>query len=148
MLIVSACLLGENCKYNKENNLTDWVKELEKDHTICMVCPEMLAKLGTPRPAAERQGDRIINEEGVDVTNSFTEGARIAYTTAVVSAKSIGEEIEAAILKSNSPSCGKDKIYDGTFSGTLVDGEGVFAKMLREKGIEIYTEKEKEKFNG
>lgn len=146
MLIVSACLLGENCKYNGENNLTEWVNELKETHTICMVCPEMLGKLGTPRVPAERQGDKVVNKEGVDVTGSFVDGAKIAYTNAVVHAKRIGEEIEGAILKSNSPSCGKDKIYDGTFSGTLVDGEGVFAQLLREKGIKVYTEKEK--FNG
>ena len=126
MYIVSACLLGEPCRYDGKDNLTDWVKELTEDHTVCMVCPETLGKLSVPRPKSEIKDGAVINEEGEDVTKAFED-----------------EEIEGAILKSNSPSCGKDKVYDGTFTGTLVDGEGIFAKTLREHGIKIYTEKEK-----
>ena len=143
MYIVSACLLGEPCRYDGNDNLTDWVKELIEDHTVCMVCPETLGKLSVPRPKSEIKDGAVINEEGEDVTKAFEDGARIAYIRAVAAAMSIGEEIEGAILKSNSPSCGKDKVYDGTFTGTLVDGEGIFAKTLREHGIKIYTEKEK-----
>ena len=143
MIIVSACLLGENCKYNGGNNETEWVKELMEDHTLCMVCPECLGKLSTPRPKNEIQKDGSVKTEfGDDVTNAFEIGAKIAYTRAVVAAKSIGEEIEYAILKSKSPSCGRDEIYDGTFSGTVVNGDGKFAELLKEKGIKIYTEKE------
>lgn len=143
MYIVSACLLGEPCRYDGKDSLTDWVKELTEDHTVCMVCPETLGKLSVPRPKSEIKDGAVINEEGEDVTKAFEDGARIAYIRAVAAAMSIGEEIEGAILKSNSPSCGKDKVYDGTFTGTLVDGEGIFAKTLREHGIKIYTEKEK-----
>lgn len=143
MYIVSACLLGEPCRYDGNDNLTDWVKELTEGHTVCMVCPETLGKLSVPRPKSEIKDGAVINEEGEDVTKAFEDGARIAYIRAVAAAMSIGEEIEGAILKSNSPSCGKDKVYDGTFSGTLMDGEGIFAKTLREHGIKIYTEKEK-----
>lgn len=143
MYIVSACLLGEPCRYDGNDNLTDWVKELTENHTVCMVCPETLGKLSVPRPKSEIKDGAVINEEGEDVTKAFEDGARIAYIRAVAAAMSIGEEIEGAILKSNSPSCGKDKVYDGTFTGTLVDGEGIFAKTLREHGIKIYTEKEK-----
>lgn len=143
MYIVSACLLGEPCRYDGKDNLTDWVKELTEDHTVCMVCPETLGKLSVPRPKSEIKDGAVINEEGEDVTKAFEDGARIAYIRAVAAAMSIGEEIEGAILKSNSPSCGKDKVYDGTFTGTLVDGEGIFAKTLIEHGIKIYTEKEK-----
>lgn len=143
MYIVSACLLGEPCRYDGNDNLTDWVKELTEDHTVCMVCPETLGKLSVPRPKSEIKDGAVINEEGEDVAKAFEDGARIAYIRAVAAAMSIGEEIEGAILKSNSPSCGKDKVYDGTFTGTLVDGEGIFAKTLREHGIKIYTEKEK-----
>ena len=143
MYIVSACLLGEPCRYDGNDNLADWVKELTEDHTVCMVCPETLGKLSVPRPKSEIKDGAVINEEGEDVTKAFEDGARIAYIRAVAAAMSIGEEIEGAILKSNSPSCGKDKVYDGTFTGTLVDGEGIFAKTLREHGIKIYTEKEK-----
>ena len=143
MYIVSACLLGEPCRYDGNDNLTDWVKKLTEGHTVCMVCPETLGKLSVPRPKSEIKDGAVINEEGEDVTKAFEDGARIAYIRAVAAAMSIGEEIEGAILKSNSPSCGKDKVYDGTFTGTLVDGEGIFAKTLREHGIKIYTEKEK-----
>ena len=143
MYIVSACLLGEPCRYDGKDNLTDWVKELTEDHTVCMVCPETLGKLSVPRPKSEIKDGAVINEEGEDVTKAFEDGARIAYIRAVAAAMSIGEEIEGAILKSNSPSCGKDKVYDGTLTRTLVDGEGIFAKTLREHGIKIYTEKEK-----
>ena len=142
MYIVSACLLGENCKYDGGNNATEWVQELLKDHMVCKVCPEEFGKLYAPRPKAEIKDGKVINEKGEDVTKAFEEGARVAYTRAVVAARSIGEEIEGAILKSNSPSCGRDKVYDGTFSGTLVDGEGIFAKVIREHGIKIITEKE------
>lgn len=143
MIIVSACLLGENCKYNGGNNSTKWVTDLMEGHTLCMVCPECLGKLPTPRPKSEIQKDgRVVNELGEDVTVAFQQGAKIAYTRALVAAKSIGEEIEYAILKSNSPSCGRDHVYDGTFSGEVVDGDGIFAKFLKEKGIKIYTEKE------
>ena len=143
MYIVSACLLGEKCKYNGEDNFTQWVHDLMKNHMLCMVCPETLAKLGTPRVPAEIKDGKVINKDGIDVTKAFEEGARIAYTKAAVAARSIGEEIEGAILKSNSPSCGRDKVYDGNFTGTLVDGEGIFARVLKEHGIKIITEKEK-----
>ena len=143
MIIVSACLLGENCKYNGENNSTEWVRELMDDHMLCMVCPEILGKLLIPRAKSEIQPDgRVVNEVGEDVTQAFELGAKIAYQRAVVAAKKIGEDIEYAILKSNSPSCGRDQVYDGSFTGKLVDGEGYFAKLLREKGIKVYTEKE------
>ena len=142
MIIVSACLLGENCKYDGGNNKTEWVEKLMENHTLCMVCPETLGKLPVPRPKTEIKDGKAINELGEDVTQAFELGAKIAYTRAVVAAKSIGEEIEFAVLKSNSPSCGPDKIYDGTFQENLVDGEGYFARLLKEKGIKIYTEKE------
>lgn len=142
MIIVSACLLGENCKYNGGNNYTEWVDNLGMKHSISMVCPEVLGKLLVPRPAAELKDGRVINERGEDVTSVFEEGARIAYTRAVVAAKSIGEEIEYAVLKSNSPSCGKGTVYDGTFTGGLTEGNGIFAQLLMDKGIKVYTEKE------
>ncbi len=142
MYIVSACLLGENCRYDGGNNFQKWIEDLKENHTICMVCPETLGKLSVPRDPAEIREGRVINQKGQDLTKSFEEGAKVAYTRAVVASKSIGEDIDGAILKSNSPSCGSNKVYDGTFSGKLVDGEGVFAKILRQHNIKIYTEKE------
>ena len=75
MYIVSACLLGEPCRYDGNDNLTDWVKELTEDHTVCMVCPETLGKLSVPRPKSEIKDGAVINEEGEDVTKAFEDGA-------------------------------------------------------------------------
>ena len=75
MYIVSACLLGEPCRYDGKDNLTDWVKELTEDHTVCMVCPETLGKLSVPRPKSEIKDGAVINEEGEDVTKAFEDGA-------------------------------------------------------------------------
>ena len=146
MYIVSACLLGQNCKYNGGNNLSKEVVEFCKSHKYITVCPESAGKLPAPRPPAEKIGDRIVDKEGKDVTDAFLKGADISLKSCMEMARISGEEIEGAILKANSPSCGVGQIYDGTFSGTLTEGNGVFAGMLRRLGIEIITEKEKIKW--
>ena len=146
MYIVSACLLGQNCKYNGGNNLNEEVVEFCRNHKYVTVCPESAGKLPAPRPPAEKIGDRIVDKEGKDVTDAFLRGADISLKTCMEMARISGEEIEGAILKANSPSCGVGQIYDGTFSGTLTEGNGVFAGMLRRLGIEIITEKEKIKW--
>ena len=146
MYIVSACLLGQNCKYNGGNNLNEDVVEFCKNHKYVTVCPESAGKLPTPRPPAERVGSSILTKEGKDVTDAFVRGADISLKSCMEMARISGEEIEGAILKANSPSCGIGQIYDGTFSGTLTEGDGVFAGMLKRLGIEIITEKEKIKW--
>lgn len=146
MYIVSACLLGQNCKYNGGNNLNEEVVEFCKNHKYITVCPESAGKLPTPRPPAEKVGDRIVDKDGKDVTDAFLRGADISLKSCIEMARISGEEIEGAILKANSPSCGVGQIYDGTFSGTLTEGNGVFAGMLKRLGIEIITEKEKIKW--
>ena len=146
MYIVSACLMGQNCKYNGGNNLNEEVVEFCRNHKYVTVCPESAGKLPAPRPPAEKIGDRIVDKEGKDVTDAFLRGADISLKTCMEMARISGEEIEGAILKANSPSCGVGQIYDGTFSGTLTEGNGVFAGMLRRLGIEIITEKEKIKW--
>lgn len=146
MYIVSACLLGQNCKYNGGNNLNEEVVEFCKNHKYVTVCPESAGKLPTPRPPAERVGASILTKEGKDVTDAFVRGADISLKSCMEMARISGEEIEGAILKANSPSCGKGQIYDGTFSGTLTEGNGVFAGMLKRLGVEIITEKEKIKW--
>lgn len=146
MYIVSACLLGQNCKYNGENNLNEGVVEFCKNHKYVTVCPESAGKLPTPRPPAERVGASILTKEGKDVTDAFVRGADISLKSCMEMARISGEEIEGAILKANSPSCGIGQIYDGTFSGTLTEGNGVFAGMLKRLGVEIITEKEKIKW--
>ena len=146
MYIVSGCLLGHNCKYNGGNNRNDGVMEFCKNHRYVAVCPERAANLPCPRPPAEKVGNRILSKTGEDVTEAFVRGARISMSMCTEMAKISGEEIEGAILKANSPSCGSGKIYDGTFSGVLTEGSGVFASMLAAQGIEVITEKEKIKW--
>ena len=142
MYIVSGCLLGHNCKYNGGNNANEEVIKFCETHRHVAVCPECAGKLPTPRPPAEIRGPRVINIEGKNVTEEFRIGAEISLNTALQLARITGEEIEGAILKANSPSCGFGQIYDGTFTGTLVEGNGIFAEMLHGEGIEIITEKE------
>ena len=146
MYIVSACLLGQNCKYNGGNNLNEEVVEFCKNHKYITVCPESAGRLPAPRPPAEKTGCRIVDKDGKDVTDAFLRGADISLKSCMEMARISGEEIEGAILKANSPSCGVGQIYDGTFSGTLTEGNGVFAGMLKRLGIEIITEKEKIKW--
>ena len=146
MYVGTAWLLGQNCKYNGGNNRSEEVVEFCKTHKYVTVCPESAGKLPAPRPPAEKVGGRIVDKEGKDLTDAFLRGAEISLKSSMEMARLSGEEIEGAILKANSPSCGVGQIYDGTFSGTLTEGDGVFAGMLKRLGIEIITEKEKIKW--
>ena len=131
---VSACLLGCNCKYNGGNNLNDKVVRFVKGKDVVPVCPEQLGGLPTPRTPSEIVNGRVNTKDGKDVDAAFRRGALLAAQEAV----SAG--VELAILKSRSPSCGAKQIYDGTFTGTLIDGKGVFAQALAERGIPIIDE--------
>ena len=135
-------MLGHDCKYNGGNNRNEDVIKFCEQHRHVVVCPESAGKLPTPRPPAERQGAKIIDKEGKDVTEAFVNGATVSLQTCLQLAEYSGEELKGAILKANSPSCGCGQIYDGTFSGTLTEGDGVFAEMLKKRGIQIITEKE------
>lgn len=143
MYIISKCLLGHNCKYSGGNNETGWVKDFCKGVTFCPVCPEEAGGLPTPREPSERVGDRVVSITGKDFTREFLEGSRKSFEECVLKAEAEGDKIQGAILKSNSPSCGCGAIYDGTFSGTLIEGNGVFAQLLQDNNIDIYTEKER-----
>lgn len=142
MYLVSACLLGSNCKYNGGNNYNRDVIDFVKEHSYLPVCPEGISGLPTPRPPAEYRGGRIVNKDGEDVTEFFERGAELSLEKAEKYAVQMGEKIEGAVLKANSPSCGSGKIYDGTFSGVLIDGNGCFVKKLRQRGIRVISEKE------
>lgn len=133
-IIVSACLLGENCKYNGGNNLNQDLLNFLKDYEVYPICPECFGGLSTPRVPAEIIGDKVINKEGLDVTNNYLDGAIKALSIAKK------ENISIAILKAKSPSCGVDKIYDGTFSNTLISGDGITARLFKENHIAVYTE--------
>ena len=142
MYIISACLLGENCKYSGGNNYCQWVAEFAETHKHIPVCPECEGGLPVPRPPAEIVGDRVINDEGADVTAGFVDGAKISYERAKAAAEQLGEPIEGAILKAKSPSCGRGMIYDGTFSRTLTEGDGHLVRLLKADNINVITEKE------
>ena len=140
-VLVSACLFGENCKYDGGNN-----QDLKIINTLLaegidpvVICPEVAGGLPIPRTPAELQGDKVINQDGEDVTEQFMAGARAA----VELAKKHG--CKAAVLKANSPSCGCGGIYDGTFSGTLIDGNGVTAELLKQQRNQLLHKKQQKK---
>lgn len=130
-IMVSGCLLGENCKYNGGNNYSEKVAEYIKGHEVISVCPECMGGLPTPRIPAEIVDGVVTNREGQVVDEEFRRGAQIALEIARK------EQIDVAILQSRSPSCGSKQIYDGSFSGVKVDGQGVFAKLLKEHGFHM-----------
>lgn len=126
---VSACLLGENCKYNGGNNESNKLRDYVKGHTVVAVCPEVMGGMPTPRDPAEIVGGVVRQKSGRSVDAEFRTGARAALKKL----KDAGAEL--AILQSRSPSCGVKEIYDGTFTRRLVKGKGVFAAMVVEAGI-------------
>ncbi len=142
MYVISACLAGVNCKYSGGNNERPWIKEYLEGKDYLLVCPEALGGLPTPRPPAEFVDGRVLDRDGKDVTANFFCGAEKTLEQAEKKAAELGQKIELAILKANSPSCGSGKIYDGTFSGVLIDGDGIFAEMLKKRGIPVVTEEE------
>ncbi len=135
-LLVSACLLGTCCNHEGGHSRRAAVESLHATHRLVPVCPEVCGGLATPRPAAERRGDRVVNVQGDDVTDAYERGARAA----VQLASAVGAR--RAVLKARSPSCGSSKIYDGTFTRTLVEGEGVTAAALRAAGIDVISEED------
>ncbi len=138
MYIVSACLLGENVKYNGGNNYTKSVEAFLKDKEYVLICPEVAGGLSVPRHPCERLGDRVVGKDGSDVTEAFYSGARRCWEE--VLKKYTPEDIEGAILKARSPSCGSGVIYDGTFSGVKIPGDGVFSELLKSENIKVMTE--------
>ena len=132
-ILVSACLLGLDCKYTGGNNLCPRVAALREEHTLIPVCPEQLGGLPTPRPPAERRDGRVVTQSG-DVTEQYRRGAEETLKLCEL----LG--CEAAVLKERSPSCGHGAVYDGTFSGKLTAGDGVTAELLTAHGIPVYGE--------
>ena len=131
---VSACLVGKNTKYDGGNNYNQYVMDYIKDKEVVLICPEVYGGLPTPRIPSEQLNDKVINSENKDVTKEFTDGALISLNKL----KEAG--VKEVILKAKSPSCGYKRVYDGTFTRTLIDGNGVFAKMAIKEGFKIYTE--------
>ncbi len=146
MKLISACLCGINCKYNGDDNLNPYYWEQLKQGGFIPVCPEQLGGLATPRSACEIAGGtgeeviggqaKVITREGRDLTDSFLRGAQETLRLA----QQMG--VDGAILQSRSPSCGCGKVYDGTFTGKLVAGDGVTAALLKRNGIKVWNDQD------
>ena len=134
--IVSACLAGENCRYDGQNNYDERIETLVKEGLAVLVCPEVMGGLHTPRIPCERYGNRVINKNGEDKTIEFQEGADISLDIA------LRKNIKRAILKERSPSCGVKFIHDGTFSNHLISGRGVLTELLEDNGFLVYSEED------
>ena len=132
LIAVSACLVGVNCKYNGKSNLQPRVIEFLKGKELTLICPEELGGLTTPRIESEIQKDgRVYNKNGIDVTANFVTGAEKAIEIIKQN------NCNAVVLKDGSPSCGFKYIYDGTFTGKRIRGQGILARYLKENGIKI-----------
>jgi uncharacterized protein YbbK (DUF523 family) len=148
MILVSACLLGENCRYNGSNCLVPSLPELLRDIEFKVICPEVAAGLPVPRSPIEiRGGDgadvlnyqaRIENQAGEDITE------RLLQACQQILSDIAEEKIDFVILKEKSPSCGVHRIYSGRFDGTLKPGMGVMTAIFRKMGIEVFSEEELE----
>ena len=133
-ILISACLVGDKCKYDGHTNYTHLIKDLLEKYELVPFCPEVEGGLPTPRKPSERKGDKVINNAGKDVTRNFQLGAEKALNICKYL------NIKIAILKENSPSCGVNQIYDGNFKNKLIKGEGVTTELLRKNGIAVYNE--------
>lgn len=133
-VLISACLYGQKCRYDGGDNLISRLDEIKKVCNLFPVCPEVLGGLETPRNPSEIIGENVVSNAGKDVTNEYKKGAEIALETA------LRNSCKIALMKAKSPSCGSGKIYDGTFSRKLTDGDGITVKLLKEHGIKVFDE--------
>ena len=136
MILVSACLLGENCKYTGGNNRSEKVLAHLAGKDYIPFCPEQAGGLSTPRAPSEIRDDRVFSDAGEDVTEQFRRGAEKTLAFCRQNA------VDRAILKARSPSCGVHQVYDGTFSGRAVPGMGVTARLLAENGVALMDEED------
>lgn len=138
MIIVSACLCGVQCRYDAKSNLNEDIKKLVENGQAIPVCPEQLGGLTTPRTPCEIVCDsdriKVMSIEGANCTKEFMKGAQETLNIAKMAGAT------KAILKSRSPSCGCGSIYDGSFSKTLKEGNGITVQLLLDNGIEVITE--------
>ena len=135
-LLISACLLGDECKYSGGSNALpeETIEKLRTRYRLIPVCPETAGGLPTPRDPSERLGERVVSCRGADVTAQFKKGAEAALTLA----RRYG--CTTALMKEHSPSCGSGLIYDGSFSGKLVEGDGCAAELLKAAGVSVVGE--------
>ena len=148
-ILISACLLGQNVRYDGGNATIahPLILKLKEENRLIPICPEVAAGASSPRPSSEIVGKgggkavlegtaKVINRKGEDITALYSNGAKIALNTA------LKNDVKIAILKDGSPSCGSRKIYDGTFSGNKIDGKGITATLLSASGVMIFSERE------
>ena len=135
-LLISACLLGIPCRYDGKSKPLAAISRLREKYELVPVCPEQLGGLPTPRNPSERRGVCIVMADGTDVTAQYQKGAQHALELC------LREGCIAAVLKERSPSCGSGEIYDGTFTHTVIPGDGVTAELLKQNGIKVYGESE------
>ncbi len=133
-VLISACLLGVACRYDGVSKKYDGIENLIGKYNLIPVCPEIMGGLKTPRNPAEIVGECVVCDDGADVTAQYLKGANEALRLAKMFS------CKLAILKANSPSCGNAKIYDGTFTHTLIDGMGMTARLLSANGIKVINE--------
>ena len=138
-ILISTCLLGCSCRYDGGTKPCEKAIALKEKHQLIPVCGEQLGGLTTPRTPCERIGDRVMSIDGSDRTAAYRHGAEEALKLFDLF------QCDCAVLKARSPMCGSNVIYDGTFSGTLTDGNGITAALFQEKGIRVFTEEETEK---
>ncbi len=134
MKLVSACLIGLPCNYAGKSSFNQELFDLFLKGEVIPVCPETMGGLSVPRVPAERVGQKVVNKEGIDVTEEFMKGAEKTLEIA------LQNKVDEAILKSRSPSCGVGRIYDGTHTGSFTEGNGITAELLMKNGIKVKNE--------
>ena len=130
-VLVSACIMGTNCKYNGKSNKNLAVINFLKDKGVISICPEVLAGMKIPRPCAEIVNGIVVDENGNNVNSEYNKAVSMALS------KIQNEDIDLVILQSRSPTCGVNQIYDGSFTGKLISGMGFFAKALKQRGYNV-----------
>lgn len=135
-ILISACLLGCTCRYDGGTKPCEKAIALKEKHQLIPVCGEQLGGLTTPRTPCERIGDKVMSIDGADRTKEYVHGAQEALKLFDLF------QCDCAVLKARSPMCGKDVIYDGSFSGKFRAGDGVLAEMLKKRGVKVFTEDE------
>lgn len=133
-ILISACLMGINCRYNGKSEIVKELVELKNKYNLIPVCPEIYGGLKTPRDPAERVNDKVLTNNGEDVTYNYAKGAEEILKLAKF------YDCKYAILKERSPSCGFGIVYDGTFSKTTIEGNGVTSDLLTKNGVKIIGE--------
>ncbi len=135
-VLISACLIGENCRYDGKSKTNKEILQLAKYYDLIPICPEMSGGLKTPRSPSEIQGDKVVSKNGRDVTDNYQDGAYWAYSICTL------YHVKLAILKEKSPSCGVHYVHNGKFDGGLVEGMGITTKKLVSAGVKVINEDE------